>query len=854
MMGALTMEHARLGGVEKFVGVGTICAYPKLAPVPFLERDLWNGYPEETNAPYGIAKKMLLVQGQAYRQEYGLNAIHLLPVNLYGPHDNFDPMSSHVIPALIRKCLEAIEAGAPEVVCWGTGNATREFLYVEDCADAIVLATESYDRPEPVNLGAGFEISIHDLAALIAELTGFKGHLTFDRTKPDGQPRRSLDVTRARNAFGFAASTDFRTGLMRTIAWYRPSARHGTRHGVKVCFFNRSYWPDQAATGQLLTELAQDLVSGYGCSVSVVAGRALHESQASRRSLWPVTREEHEGVRILRANGTRLPRQKFVGRAMNYLTYFGSAYAATLQIGRQDVVVSLTDPPIVGLAALWAARRSGARFVFLCEDIFPEVASLVEDFHNTTVNSTLDRVNRYLLREADAVVALGDRMRRRLVEEKGATRRARARDSQLGRLRGHHARAERQRVRTRARPARQVRADAFRKRRPVAESRPADRSGRSPAVARAPGHRDRRRRRAASAARSDGGAARPDEHPVPSVSAQRAAARVVRDGRCVSRVAQAGARRLHRAEQGLRHSGVRPPVRGRRGPKLRGGGDRARVRLRHRCAARRSWSACADAIAALCDDPSATPRRWARMRGVRPGSSIGASPCRHITTCSPRLSRAGAGRMIKRIFDASLAGGRPHPLGAALAAHSPIAIKLEDGGPVFFPQERVGQGGRVFGALKFRSMVPNAEALTGPVQAAENDPRVTGVGRFMRSTAMDELPQLWNIFAGDMSFVGPRPLRPGEVDVRGDGQMMRLDEIPGYHERHGVRPGLTGLTQVYAPRDISRTGKFRLDRLYLKRASFWLDLKLILLSFWITGTGAWEESRPQGVKTVRQPL
>jgi GDP-L-fucose synthase len=201
MMGALTMEQARLAGVSKFIGVGTICAYPKLAPIPFLERDLWNGYPEETNAPYGIAKKMLLVQGQAYREEYGFNAIHL--------------------PALIRKFAEAIDARAGEVVCWGTGNATREFLYVEDCAEAIVLAVEQYDKPEPVNLGAGFEISIRDLAELIAELTGFRGRLVFDRTKPDGQPRRSLDVTRARNSFGFAATTDFRTGLERTIAWYQ---------------------------------------------------------------------------------------------------------------------------------------------------------------------------------------------------------------------------------------------------------------------------------------------------------------------------------------------------------------------------------------------------------------------------------------------------------------------------------------------------------------------------------------------------------------------------------------------------------------------------------------------------------
>jgi lipopolysaccharide/colanic/teichoic acid biosynthesis glycosyltransferase len=196
--------------------------------------------------------------------------------------------------------------------------------------------------------------------------------------------------------------------------------------------------------------------------------------------------------------------------------------------------------------------------------------------------------------------------------------------------------------------------------------------------------------------------------------------------------------------------------------------------------------------------------------------------------------------MIKRAFDCALASSGlivSAPIWALLA----IAIKLEDGGPIFFRQGRVGLGGRVFDALKFRSMVPDAEARTGPVQATENDPRVTRVGRFMRSTALDELPQLWNIFAGDMSFVGPRPLRPGEVEVRGDGQLVHLDQIPGYDARHRVRPGLTGLTQVYAPRDISRTSKFRLDRVYLRRAGFWLDLKLILLSFWITGTGAWEK-------------
>jgi len=221
MLGALTMEHARRAGVEKFVGIGTICAYPKMAPIPFVETDLWNGYPEDTNAPYGIAKKMLLVQGQAYRQEYGFNAIHLLPVNLYGPHDNFDPQSSHVIPALIRKCLEAVDAGASEVACWGTGNATREFLFVEDCAEAIALATERYDGSEPVNIGAGFEIPIRELAALIGELAGFTGTFVFDPTQPDGQPRRMLNVERAEKRFGFTATTDFRAGLRRTIDWYR---------------------------------------------------------------------------------------------------------------------------------------------------------------------------------------------------------------------------------------------------------------------------------------------------------------------------------------------------------------------------------------------------------------------------------------------------------------------------------------------------------------------------------------------------------------------------------------------------------------------------------------------------------
>jgi GDP-L-fucose synthase len=220
MMGVQLMHLAWQRGIEKVVTIGTVCAYPKFTPVPFQEDRLWDGYPEETNAPYGLAKKMLLVQSQAYRQQYGFNSIFLLPVNLYGPGDNFDPRSSHVIPALIRKCLEARETGQPEVVVWGDGTPTREFLYVEDAAEGILLAAERYNSSEPVNLGSGFEISIKDLVELIARLCGFEGRLTWDTAQPNGQPRRALDTSRALNSFGFKAQVDFESGLRATIDWY----------------------------------------------------------------------------------------------------------------------------------------------------------------------------------------------------------------------------------------------------------------------------------------------------------------------------------------------------------------------------------------------------------------------------------------------------------------------------------------------------------------------------------------------------------------------------------------------------------------------------------------------------------
>lgn len=221
MLGVQMMEQARLFGVEKFVASGTVCSYPKFTPAPFKEKDLWYGYPEETNAAYGLAKKMVLVQSQAYRQQYGFNSINLLLVNLYGPGDNFDPEYSHVIPALIKKIFDAVDYNERRIMVWGSGKATREFLYVEDAAEGIVLATEKYNNTEPVNLGAGSEISIKDLVNLACDLTGFKGEIVWDATKPDGQPRRLLDVSRAKAEFGFEARTPFKEGLLKTIEWYR---------------------------------------------------------------------------------------------------------------------------------------------------------------------------------------------------------------------------------------------------------------------------------------------------------------------------------------------------------------------------------------------------------------------------------------------------------------------------------------------------------------------------------------------------------------------------------------------------------------------------------------------------------
>ncbi len=256
IMGIQLMEQSRLAGVAKFITIGTVCAYPKFTQVPFSEDDLWNGYPEETNAPYGLAKRMLLVQGQAYRQQFGFDAIHLVPVNLYGPGDNFNPSSSHVIPALIKKCVDAVDDGADHITVWGTGSASREFLYVDDAAEGIVLAAERYDGPDPINLGVGREITIRSLAEQITGMTGFRGEIRWDASKPDGQPRRSLDTTRARERFGFVARVAWEEGLRATIDWYQRTetdrdddvarTRQYVRPGTST---HRAGWADRPRNG-----------------------------------------------------------------------------------------------------------------------------------------------------------------------------------------------------------------------------------------------------------------------------------------------------------------------------------------------------------------------------------------------------------------------------------------------------------------------------------------------------------------------------------------------------------------------------------------------------------------------------
>ncbi len=615
---------------------------------------------------------------------------------------------------------------------------------------------------------------------------------------------------------------------------------------LHVCFLNRSYWPDQGATGQLLTELAEDLVREFGYRVSVIAGPALLSGVApGARSSWsPLRREARNGVEILRASGTTFRPIRFAGRAANYLTYFLWACLAGLRVGRPDVVVALTDPPIIGLVALFVARRTGARFVFLCQDVFPEVARLLEDFQSATVDQVLERVNRLLVRKADRVVALGETMRQRLISGRGAD---------PGKVRVIHNWADCAAI------SPGPKRNPFSLAHGLADRFVVMHSGNVGLAQELDALLD-------TAARL-----RDCQDLVVTIvgsGTKRPAleARVRAEGLDNVRLLPS------QPKEDLRESFATADVfvvalkRGLAGyivpSKLYGilaagrpyvaaveeDSEVVTVTRKFDCgllAAPGDPDALAARIRELYGDPVLRERlgenarraglEFDRRGQVRLYAELLGEVASRQSPCRPTAREPA----LKRPFDVCLAG-LGLVLSAPLWALIALAVKAEDGGPVFYCQERVGIGGGRFRGFKFRSMVPDADRRFGPRQAGEHDPRITRVGRLLRASAMDELPQLWNIFRGDMSFVGPRALMPAEIEVRGEGSAVRIENVPGYEERHRVRPGLTGIAQIFADRDLARRHKFRLDLLYIRKQSFWLDMKLILLSFWITFRGTWE--------------
>jgi lipopolysaccharide/colanic/teichoic acid biosynthesis glycosyltransferase/glycosyltransferase involved in cell wall biosynthesis len=637
----------------------------------------------------------------------------------------------------------------------------------------------------------------------------------------------------------------------------------------RLLVFNRSYYPDLGATGQLLSELCEDLVARHGWDVTVVAGRptVTLTGRASAKNWIPVRREMIRGVTVLRAAGTRLSKGRFVGRATNYVSYFASAALAAGWAHRPDVVMCLTDPPILGLAALAWARRWRVPFVFLCQDIFPEVAVLLEDFRNERVNRALDRINRFLLGQARAVVALGETMARRLVEGKGAG---------VEKVTVIHNWADREVVQPEPKKNAFAEAHGLTDRFVVLHSGNLGLSQGLDTVL--------------EAARLLGNL--PDlvvvfqgDGVMRETLATRARALRLDNVRFLPYVSKESLRYAFGAadvqivslRRGLSGFIVPSKVYGilaSRRPYVAAVEAETEVALLTErydaglIVPPEDPDALAKAIQRLYEDPTLRERLGTngytasalhdRMVAVAKYHRLliaivrGRESVSRLTLVRSRQERrrgapgerdvrviSGLSAYWKRAFDVTLAGiglVGSSPLWAVIA----LAIKCEDRGPVFFRDRRVGRGGHTFGVLKFRTMVPDADRIFGPRQATRDDARVTQLGRLLRSTAMDELPQLWNIFRGDMSFVGPRALRPGEIHTRGDGQIVRLDSVPGYRERHAVRPGLTGVAQVYADRDIPPRQKFRYDRLYVTRRSFWLDLRLVALSFWITFRGRWE--------------
>jgi colanic acid biosynthesis glycosyl transferase WcaI len=609
-----------------------------------------------------------------------------------------------------------------------------------------------------------------------------------------------------------------------------------------VCFFNRSYYPDRGATGQLLTELAEDLVREFGWRVTVIAGPALNGGEElaaePRRSI--LRQEIHNGVEIIRTSGTTRSTEHFGSRALNYLSYFASALVAALRVDRPDIVVALTDPPIVGLAALLAASRSGARFVFLCQDIFPEVARLLEDFHSSVVDALLDRINRFLLGRADRVVAIGETMRQRLIDKGADPEKVRVihnwadcaaivpgpKDNAFARATGL---ADRFVVMHSGNVGLAQGLDMLLD----AAARLHDCAGLVVAII----GRGTRRRALEARVRTEGleNVRFIDSQPKDGLRDSFATADLfivsLKQGLAgyivpskIYGILAAGRPYVAAVEE---ESEVAALTRKHESGLLVPPGDpdalAARIRELYRDTVLRERLGENARRASLDFDRRGQVQAYAEL-------------FQEVTARPALVARRPA---LKRPFDVCLAA-LGLVLSAPLWAIIALVVRLEDGGSIFFAQERVGRRGRRFRSLKFRSMVPDADRRFGPRQAGERDLRITRVGAILRATAMDELPQLWNIFRGDMSFVGPRALMPEEIEVRGDGTLVRIEDVPGYEERHRVQPGLTGIAQIYADRDIPRRHKFRLDLLYIRRQSFSLDLRLILLSFWITLRGSWE--------------
>jgi len=614
---------------------------------------------------------------------------------------------------------------------------------------------------------------------------------------------------------------------------------------LRICFFNRSYYPDLGATGQLLTDLAEDLARDGRQDVWVVAGPPLSSGAAGPgrvAGLWPFRREERNGVRILRARGTTFRPRRFAGRAANYVSYFASSCLAGLALPRPDIVVALTDPPIIGLAALLAARRAGARFVYLCQDVFPEVARLLEDFHSERVDRLLERVNRFLIKRADRVVAVGETMRDRLVAGKGAD---------PGKVTVIHNWADCSAIapgpKRNALSISQGLADRF----VVMHSGnvglsqnletlldAAERLRPYPDILVAVVGDGSKRQALEARARSR---ALDNVRFLPYQPRERLAESFAgADVFVISLKPGLAGYIVPSKLYGILAAG-RPYV-----AAVEDASEVAAITTKHGSgllAEPESAEDLARQILVLYRDRDRARElghnaRRAALSFDRPLQVRAYETLFREVTAAPRVLEARP-PALKRPFDVAVSGLGllgSMPLWALIA----LAIKIEDGGPVFYGQARVGKGGKRFRSWKFRSMVVDADKRFGALQARERDPRVTRTGRILRATAMDELPQLWNIFVGEMSFVGPRALLREEIEVRGDGGLVPIEKIPGYEARHRVTPGLTGIAQIYAPRDVPRRHKFKLDQLYIRKQSFRLDLTLIALSFWITFRGKWE--------------